>query len=102
MSESSPVDSLYIGLMSGTSMDGIDAAAVRFGNGNCELIATRATPYPDELAKLLRSIRYAPNELTVDAIGALDTEVGECFSNAAIEASTPLNVSRLFNNLISL
>ena len=45
-------DGVYIGLMSGTSLDGISAAAVRFterdGRLKSELIAFRSTPYSRE------------------------------------------------------
>ena len=40
---------LYIGLMSGTSLDGVDAALVDFSKGRSELLATHFLPYPDAL-----------------------------------------------------
>jgi anhydro-N-acetylmuramic acid kinase len=74
----------YVGLMSGTSMDGIDAALVEFGEHRCEVRATLSTPYPDELrATLLRASR-TPAECTVDVIGNLDRWIGEYFRDAAL------------------
>jgi anhydro-N-acetylmuramic acid kinase len=47
---------LYIGLISGTSRDGVDAALVRFRGAAPELLATLCQPYPDELAKRLEQL----------------------------------------------
>ena len=45
---------LFIGIMSGTSLDGVDVALASFENStaentNCQLIATHFLPYPDAL-----------------------------------------------------
>lgn len=77
-------DALYVGLMSGTSMDGIDAALMRFGDHRCETLATHSEPYPLELQERLRVAAAAPDRLSVDAIGSLDQWVGECFRDATI------------------
>ena len=37
---------LYIGLMSGTCLDGIDAVLVRFHGERPELLASHAQPWP--------------------------------------------------------
>ena len=85
MPEPAEDDALFIGLMSGTSMDGIDAALVRFGQRRCDVLATRAERYPDELAEQLRDASRNPAECTVDRIGQLDRWVGECFASATLE-----------------
>ena len=74
----------YVGLMSGTSMDGIDAALVDFGEHRCEIRATLSAPYPDELSTALLQASRTPAECTVDVIGNLDNRVGECFRDAAL------------------
>lgn len=74
---------LFIGLMSGTSMDGVDAAVVEFGSHSCKVHASASTPYPDELRGQLLQLSRDPTRCTLDDLGALDQRIGECFRDAA-------------------
>ena len=75
-------DGVYLGLMSGTSADGIDAALVRFAE-RPQLLAASSTPYPDDLrAALLDAAFGAP--LGAAALAELDQRVGACFADAAL------------------
>ncbi len=75
----------FVGLMSGTSMDGIDAVLVSFGDHSVDIHASLSAPYPDELRRrLLREI-CKPLSEPVDPDGALHVAVGECFRDAAIQ-----------------
>jgi anhydro-N-acetylmuramic acid kinase len=74
--------SLYIGLMSGTSMDGIDAGLFEIRNRSCVAKATSRTPYPAELRRALQAAVRDAETCTVDDIGHLDHWVGECFMRA--------------------
>jgi len=87
----------YIGLMSGTSMDGIDAALVSFEASSVNLVQTLEHRYPDDLRNsLLRAVRE-PQRCTVDDIGALDRRVGLCFRDAgiAIQEGAGIDAARI-------
>jgi anhydro-N-acetylmuramic acid kinase len=75
----------YIGLISGTSMDGIDAALIEFGDHSADIVSAGTSPYPEALRSELIDATRTPDSCTADAIGALDHWVGECFRNAALE-----------------
>lgn len=74
---------LYIGLMSGTSMDGIDAALVRFGDTGMDLLATLARPYPGPLRERLIAARQVTGLRAPGDVPELDRAVGDCFRDAA-------------------
>ena len=87
---------LAIGLMSGTSADGVDAALVRILPGErarAETLGFHAAPYPRRLRE--RILRAAGEEgAGTEEICSLHREVGEAFAAAAIEVAeksgTPL------------
>ena len=77
-----------VGLMSGTSMDGIDAALVRLPAGGLtapgsglELLHFHMAPYPDELRNALRNIAFG-EQTTAEDIATLHTSVAVAFGNA--------------------
>ena len=74
---------LFVGTLSGTSVDGIDAALVRFG-ARPELIATHSLAFPAELkAELLALGRPGDNE--IDRLGRADVALGRLFAFAVNE-----------------
>ena len=82
--ENCPASSeLFVGTLSGTSVDGIDAALVRFG-ARPELIATHSLAFPAELkAELLALGRPGDNE--IDRLGRADVALGRLFARAVNE-----------------
>ncbi|NIK02937.1 anhydro-N-acetylmuramic acid kinase [Xanthomonas cannabis] len=81
------VDSpLYLGLMSGTSADGIDAALVRFADDShrrCELVAGTTVPWAPPLRDALIALGQGAETVAIDALGELDAQVGLAFADAA-------------------
>ncbi|RRQ22434.1 anhydro-N-acetylmuramic acid kinase [Thiohalobacter thiocyanaticus] len=73
----------FIGLMSGTSLDGIDAAVVRFPPGRVELLAARTTPFTRELRSELLALIQATGTDLLDRFGELDHRLGRLFAEAA-------------------
>ncbi|MFT7880751.1 MAG: anhydro-N-acetylmuramic acid kinase [Sulfurimonas sp.] len=73
----------YIGLMSGTSMDGIDAVLCRIDKYECQLIHATEYPFPPELKeKLLQTINC---KSTLEQIGRLHIELALRFADAVNE-----------------
>ena len=83
----------YIGLMSGTSMDGIDAVLVAFGDHEVDIEASCERPYPDTLRHALLRAVTTPLDQPIDDIGSLDRQVGNCFRDAALELVASSGVS---------
>ena len=85
--------SLYLGLISGTSADGIDAALVRFEPAP-EVVGAATTPYPDALRARVLALATANAAIALDDYGALDVAIGECFANAALALIRSAGVDR--------
>ena len=71
---------LYIGLMSGTSLDGIDTALVEFKNNKVQLIEFAYQPFPDALKNQIEQISDANAMLFLKDYGAMDAELGLLFA----------------------
>jgi len=76
------MSTLFIGLMSGTSMDAVDAALVDFSSASPKLLATHSSRLDTDLRVALRALGHGgAGEL--DRYGQLDAQVGELFAEAA-------------------
>ena len=76
-------DGLYLGLISGTSADGIDAALVRFERVGPVLVAGRIVPYEPSLRAEVLALSQAADRVSLDDFGRLDHRVGLAFAAAA-------------------
>ena len=77
------MSAIFIGLMSGTSMDGIDAALVRFAGNTPDILHTAEYSYPAALRKQLLAARSDATLRTSDDVPELHRQVGEVFRDAA-------------------
>ncbi|ARG97493.1 anhydro-N-acetylmuramic acid kinase [Legionella micdadei] len=82
---------LFIGLMSGTSMDGIDAALVDLSSNS--YIAGITRPYSVEAKQYLNAVLNG-EETSLKAYSQLNTLLGREFANAAIELLNKVQVPR--------
>jgi anhydro-N-acetylmuramic acid kinase len=75
---------VYLGLISGTSMDAIDAALVDFETRPFSVLATSATPLDPVLKSRITAVLEAPQRASLDEIGQIDVETGRAFARAAL------------------
>ena len=72
---------LFIGLMSGTSADAVDAALVSLAADDLEIIDYRQYPLAAGLQESLRGINLSAS---IEAVSELDGLLGRCFGQAAL------------------
>lgn len=83
---------LFIGLMSGTSMDGIDAALVNFENDTPQLIQHHSHPLPQTLRNNLLKLSLNTPDICLDMLGEADAELGNTFADAVLELLNKSNI----------
>ncbi len=90
--------SLYLGLISGTSVDSIDAALIDFNAGRLELRACLSHPWSNPIRQQILALAQDETALVLDAFGRLDVEIAHGFADAALEvlkqSDTPAHVVR--------
>lgn len=83
---------LYVGLMSGTSMDGVDAVVVDLGQSPVKIVAHHSLPIPSDLRlRLLALCQDATISLT--ELANADQAVAQLFAQAALAACQKANVA---------
>ena len=80
----SQIDGLYLGLISGTSADGIDAALVELGDHPPVAIASITRAYPSDLRDRILDVSQREISLSLDDYGRLDHQVAVAFAEAAL------------------
>jgi len=74
-------DDLYIGLISGTSLDGIDAVLVRFENEQATVVESICSSFLSELTDEIKSL-INPTTNEINRLMALDVQLGNSFAEA--------------------
>lgn len=73
--------SYYIGLMSGTSVDAVDAVLVDFSCAKPKLLTTNSTPIPCELKAQIIQL-FTPAENEIDRLGVAHRQLGVLYFQA--------------------
>lgn len=89
--------SLFIGLMSGTSSDAIDAALVSFDDNDQNSITLKyyqEYPYPPEIKDQIAEMRSVKTRFSFQDIAELDIRLGEIFANVATQLITRMKLDQ--------
>jgi len=76
-------DELFIGMLSGTSQDGVDAVLVNFNNGSMDLLHALCTPYPTAIKLTLEQLLETGNPPSESVANLLDDNLGRFFARIA-------------------
>ncbi|MGD9660121.1 MAG: anhydro-N-acetylmuramic acid kinase [Porticoccaceae bacterium] len=74
---------LYIGLMSGTSMDAVDAVLLAIGEDGCAVKGHHSQPILPELRADISALSHSGAD-SIDLLGATDKRIATLFADAAL------------------
>jgi anhydro-N-acetylmuramic acid kinase len=74
---------LFLGMISGTSIDGVDAVLAEIGDTEFRIRSAATTPFPEPLHRRLQTLVETPQTSLRD-FGALDVAVGRFFAQCAL------------------
>lgn len=77
------LDGLYLGLISGTSADGIDVVLVEFAGDRCQLMLGHTYPWHGPIREHLVALGQGGDAASLDELGSLDVQVALAFADAA-------------------
>lgn len=83
----------YIGLMSGTSVDGVDCALVQFDGDQPKLVATHSEPINPELRADILHLCVGKN-IDLALYGTTDVAIGQLFARAALALLESADIKR--------
>ena len=86
-------DGLFIGLMSGTSVDAIDAALIDCSAEQPRLIHTHSSAIPDSLRNRVLALCRGESD-SLHALGTLDNALGERFAQAVLDLLSAAKIGR--------
>lgn len=84
---------MYIGVMSGTSIDGVDAVLVSISEKGIKLIASVSHDFPDNLAEELKELLRS-DKIVLQKVGELDHRLGIVYAESINQLILEAGVDR--------
>jgi anhydro-N-acetylmuramic acid kinase len=73
----------FLGLISGTSVDGVDAVICEFGDRSCAIVAAQTFAYPPAIERRIQKL-IQTGQAKLAEIGSIDVAVGRFFADCAV------------------
>mgnify|MGYP004002877559 FL=1 len=94
------MNNLYIGVMSGTSLDGVDVTLCEINENSCKLLHSHEFVFPKDLKnEVLNAISTS---VTLQTLGTLDHKLGQLFADSINEFLKTYKINAKDINAIGL